>query len=86
MDKVRAVFLAIKEKPESYLPEKSIWALRDFLSGYSARMSMEGHNSQMGSLYRAFQVWLGDRLDLLVQSQSVYDVVFSRIPKARKTP
>lgn len=77
MDKVRAVFLAIKEMPENYLPVKSIWALRDFLSGYSARMLMEGQNSEMRLLYRAFQVWLGKHLDLLVQSQSVYDVIFS---------
>src|SRR5713226_6251373 len=77
MDKVREVFLAIRQDPASYLPERSVWALRDFLSGYSARVSMEGFDSEMSSIYRRFETWLGNHFNLLVQSQSVYQVVYS---------
>lgn len=75
VDKVVEVFWKVKENPPDYIPEKSIWALRDFLHGYAARVQMEGVASQMSYIYREFELWLATYFGLRPQSRSVYEIV-----------
>lgn len=77
MDKVLDVFWAIRRDPVHYLQEESIWSLQHFLKGYSARIWMQGHASQMSALFREFAQWLEDRFQIQVNSHSVYEVVNS---------
>jgi hypothetical protein len=77
VDKALDVFLAIGKNPEICLPEKSIWYLQHFHHGYLRRMRGEGVESALPTLLAAFGAWLGNRFDLLVQSQSVFHVVDS---------
>lgn len=77
MDKVLDVFWAIRRDPVHYLQDESIWPLRHFLDGYSIRMRMQGHTSEMPALIRAFQLWLEEHFGIKAQSHCVYEVVDS---------
>src|SRR5579864_4419107 len=77
MDRVLEVLWEIKRKPKSYLPESSLRDLQHFLSAYYTRVLGEGVASEISSIFKGFELWLGDRFEILVQSRSVYDIVES---------
>src|SRR5215469_797944 len=77
MDRAAEILWAIKRKPEDYLPEKSIWDLKHFLSAYYTRLLNEGLASELNSVFKRFEVWLGHHFEILVQSNSVYEIADS---------
>ena len=77
MDRATETLWTIKQKPEDYLPERSIWDLQHFLSAYYTRLLTEGLTSEINSVFKKFEAWLGDHFKILVQSHSVYEIVDS---------
>ena len=77
MDRVLEVFLAIRNDPENYLPERTIWCLRDFLTAYSRRVLMEGQRSDLSRQFSLFGEWLEGKFELGKSSHSIFGIVES---------
>ena len=76
-DLVLDTFWKIGERPSDYLPEKSIWTLKDFLHAYSSRVAMMQIPSRLDSLYGEFHPWLTRYFSIASSTQSVYSIVDS---------
>lgn len=70
-------FWRIGESPGDYLPDKSIWTLREFLSAYSTRIAMMQSDSQLTDLFGHFHPWLIHHFSIQSSTQSVYAIVDS---------
>jgi hypothetical protein len=83
MDRVVETLWAIRKSPDDYLPERSIWALGHFLTGYKVRCCMEGAESEINPLIRRFQAFLDDHFSIQAGSRSVFLAVdsFSKGPE-----
>lgn len=78
MDIVLENFWKIRENPDDYLPERSLWALRGFRRGYSGRARMEGLETRLGQLFSGFQSWLENHFSIGISTpRSVYHIVDS---------
>jgi hypothetical protein len=77
MERILELFLAIKKDPERYLPEKSVFDLREFLTGYVGRVSREGIQTRSGWFREGFSRWLGERFGDNDRVFSPYRVVAS---------